>query len=266
MNKLSIITINYNNKEGLQRTIDSVCSQSYHDYEWIIIDGNSNDGSKELIEENADLFSYWVSEPDKGIYDAMNKGIAVATGEYCQFLNSGDSFIDTNVLEKVFLDNDLSDVNYGDQWCVSNGIIIEKRSYPDKMSLLFLFRSPLGHQASFIKTELVKRHLYKEQYTISADRAFFLELYFSGCTFYHIPLPIVFFDVDGIGSNRKTLQERRNQFYQIKREFIPNQVVEDIEFLLGENDEMQFVRRIKPLYWLYIFMKKLQKLKCYING
>ena len=79
--KLSIITVNYNNREGLQRTIDSVVSQTFRDFEWIVIDGGSTDGSKELIKQYADHFSYWVSEPDKGIYNAMNKGILKATGE-----------------------------------------------------------------------------------------------------------------------------------------------------------------------------------------
>ena len=84
--KLSIITINYNNKEGLQRTIDSVIGQTWHDFEWIIIDGGSKDGSKELIEQYQQYFAYWCSEPDKGVYNAMNKGIKHAQGEYLLFL------------------------------------------------------------------------------------------------------------------------------------------------------------------------------------
>ena len=167
--KLSIITINYNNLNGLKKTIDSVLSQSFQDYEWIVIDGGSTDGSKELIANHQNKISYWVSEPDKGIYNAMNKGIERATGEYCQFLNSGDYYIDSDVIQKVFSNKELKDVNYGNQWCIDDkGIIIEKRSYPDSMSLTFLFRSPLGHQASFIKTEFVKKHPYKESYRISA--------------------------------------------------------------------------------------------------
>ncbi len=90
--KLSIITVNLNNKDGLQKTIDSVISQTFKDFEWIVIDGGSTDGSKELIEKYSDYISYWVSEPDKGIYNAMNKGIKVAKGDYLEFLNSGDIF------------------------------------------------------------------------------------------------------------------------------------------------------------------------------
>ena len=88
--KLSIITINLNNREGLQKTIESVISQTFRDFEWIVIDGGSTDGSAELIKQYAAHFAYWVSESDKGIYNAMNKGIRQAKGEWLQFLNSGD--------------------------------------------------------------------------------------------------------------------------------------------------------------------------------
>lgn len=88
--KLSIITVNLNNRDGLKRPIDSVVSQTFTNYEWIVIDGGSTDGSRELIEQYSNHFAYWCNEPDKGIYNAMNKGIAHAKGEWLQFLNSGD--------------------------------------------------------------------------------------------------------------------------------------------------------------------------------
>lgn len=88
--KLSIITINFNNRDGLQRTINSVLSQSFKDFEWIVIDGGSTDGSRNLLEIYKKYFSYWCSEPDKGVYNAQNKGISVAKGEYMSFMNSGD--------------------------------------------------------------------------------------------------------------------------------------------------------------------------------
>ena len=100
--KLSIITINYNNLSGLKRTIDSVFKQSFQDYEWIVIDGGSTDGCKELIEQNQEHFAFWCSEHDNGIYNAINKGLAHATGDYVQFLNSGDWLYENNTLEKVF--------------------------------------------------------------------------------------------------------------------------------------------------------------------
>ena len=111
--KLSIITVNLNNMEGLQKTCDSIISQTFKNFEWIVIDGGSADGSKELIEEYGSNISYWVSEPDKGIYNAMNKGIKVAKGEYLYFLNSGDYLFDSNALSDVFLDNPKEDIVYG---------------------------------------------------------------------------------------------------------------------------------------------------------
>ena len=90
--KLSIITVNLNNLEGLKKTYESVVSQTFTDYEWLVIDGGSTDGSREFIEQHQDKFAYWCSEPDKGIYNAMNKGIVRAKGEYLNFMNSGDYF------------------------------------------------------------------------------------------------------------------------------------------------------------------------------
>ena len=104
MPKLSIITINLNNAQGLEKTIKSVVSQTYSDYEYIIIDGASTDGSVDVIQEYRNKITYWVSEPDTGIYNAMNKGILKATGEYCQFLNSGDILVDNNVTERMLSD------------------------------------------------------------------------------------------------------------------------------------------------------------------
>ena len=258
---LSIITINYNNIEGLKKTLESVLSQKFHDFEWIVIDGGSTDGSKELLESNNAEISYWVSEQDRGIYHAMNKGIALAKGEFCQFLNSGDYYIEADTLTKVFASTELADVNYGDQWCASNGKVVEKRTYPDKMSLSYLLKAPLGHQASFFRTSIIKEHLYREKYTISADRAFFLELYVHGHRFQHIKMPVVYFDTEGIGSNVKTLEERRRQFHSIKREFFSDQVVEDIEQLMTEADNYQFVCRVAPLRWTYRLFRKIQQLR-----
>ena len=90
--KYSIITINYNHIEGLKRTIDSVISQTSSNYEYIIIDGGSTDGSVNIIKEYKEHLVYWISEKDNGVYHAMNKGVAQAQGDYCIFMNSGDCF------------------------------------------------------------------------------------------------------------------------------------------------------------------------------
>ena len=111
--KLSIITVNLNNLEGLKKTYESVVCQTFTDYEWLVIDGGSTDGSREFIEQHQDKFAYWCSESDKGIYNAMNKGIVRAKGEYLNFMNSGDYFVSDKTLAKVFSREINVDILYG---------------------------------------------------------------------------------------------------------------------------------------------------------
>ena len=115
--KLSIITINYNNCEGLRETILSVVEQTCKQFEWIIVDGGSQDGSVALLEQYRSYFSYWCSETDKGIYNAMNKGLQHAHGEYCLFLNSGDRLTNNRIIEQVM--HELS----GDVWCATYTVL-----------------------------------------------------------------------------------------------------------------------------------------------
>src|SRR5690554_2808646 len=125
--KLSVITVNLNNAAGLSKTLESVASQTFTNYEHIIIDGGSTDGSVDIIKDYERKFNgapghlYWVSEPDKGIYNAMNKGIKVASGEYCNFLNSGDYYISAPTLSTIFDHNPNSDILYGDALITKNG-------------------------------------------------------------------------------------------------------------------------------------------------
>ena len=99
--KFSIITVNFNNKEGLHNTIKSVINQTFRDFEYIVIDGGSTDGSIDILKKYDKYINYWISEKDSGIYNAMNKGISKANGEYLNFMNSGDCFYALDVLEKV---------------------------------------------------------------------------------------------------------------------------------------------------------------------
>ena len=174
--KFSIITINYNNRDGLRKTIESVISQSYKDYEFIVIDGGSTDGSRDIIEHFSDNIAYWVSEPDKGIYNAMNKGIRQAKGEYLNFMNSGDSFYDSDVLASV--ENLLGDYD----------IVIGKEFHqnpktgksattllPIRISMATFFVSYLPHQSGFIKRSLFDNSLYDENLHIVGDWKFYMQ-------------------------------------------------------------------------------------------
>ena len=175
--KLSIITVCYNNKEGLQKTIDSVRNQTFKDYEFIVIDGGSKDGSREIIEANKDLFSFWCSEPDGGIYQGMNKGIDHATGEYCLFLNSGDWLAHKDVLKKVFEKGYNEDILYGDIVRVkgTRKMILH---YSKELTFADFYRvsAAIHHQAAFIKRILFEKYgKYREDTYLNADWHFFFK-------------------------------------------------------------------------------------------
>lgn len=228
--KLSIITINYNNCDGLKRTIDSVVSQTFTDYEWIIIDGGSNDGSRELIEQYQEHFTYWVSEPDKGIYNAMNKGIEKANGEWLLFLNSGDWLYDDNTLKKVFSKTYEADILYGDvmyYWPDKRGQELERK--PDNLSLSFFYSDTLCHQATFYRKDIFNTHKYNEAFRICSDWALYIQLLTEGYKFLHLPFCISNFSQDGISThlNESHLAERK----RVIAEYIPSYIIPDLERL-----------------------------------
>ena len=220
MLKLSIITINYNNANGLEKTIRSVVGQSFSDFEYIVIDGGSSDSSVEIIKKHAAKINYWVSEKDKGIYNAQNKGIFVAKGEYCLFLNSGDCLSGNDILTKVFSKPSLADILYGDIQTVDNDQLVKHLKMPDHIGIVQLYRDTIWHPASFIKRDLFIRYgNYDEQYKIVADYDFFVKMVIKEkVTTLHIPLEIAIFDTTGISSDsnkKKQLMEERNKVQDI---------------------------------------------------
>lgn len=205
--KLSIITINYNDKDGLAKTLDSVWNQQqvFDDFEHIVIDGGSTDGSVGVIEQYAGQLSYWVSEPDKGIYNAMNKGIAQAKGEYLLFLNGGD-WLAPGILSSLPFDTFVEDIVYGDFIYVKeNGSKIYVR-YADRLTDLFLLIYSIGHPASFIRRSLFRDGGYDESFRVVSDWAFFCEQIIKNrCSVRHIRYDISYFNMYGI-SARKDMQ------------------------------------------------------------
>lgn len=174
--KYSIITVNYNNQEGLRKTIESVIHQTYRDFEFIVIDGGSTDGSADVLREYDKDITYWVSEPDGGIYQGMNKGIKKATGEYLNFMNSGDCFFATDVLEKVSLYNSDADFIVGKDYHFNSETNQGHASIqPPRTTMVHFFVATLDHQSSFIKRELFDNSLYNESYRLVSDWIFFTE-------------------------------------------------------------------------------------------
>ncbi len=201
MSKLSIITINFNDAEGLQRTLESVINQSYTDFEYIVIDGGSSDNSKKLLEKHSDKISYWVSEPDKGIYNAMNKGIAKANGEYLLFMNSGDILLNHKTIEEnidfvrdydlIYFNTFLKDE---DQEFV--------KVYSSDLSINYLINDTIPHQGTFIKKSLFNIvGIYDETLRIVSDWKFFLlALIRYNCTYKKIEKTLSVFYLGGISS------------------------------------------------------------------
>lgn len=211
--KVSILTINLNNKSGLEKTMDSVFNQTFTDYEYIIVDGGSTDGSKELIEQNNSKISSWISEKDKGIYNAMNKAIKMAHGEYCFFLNSGDYFIDNQVLYNIFSLKPDADVISGNVLKVRDSGKWNRVKSHNQVTLLNLLRHSLPHQASLIKRELFNTiGYYTENYRIISDWEFFLKaLIINKSSYKHIDLDIAYFMLDGISSQKSSTALARKE-------------------------------------------------------
>lgn len=201
---LSIITINYNNCIGLEKTIQSIISQTFKDFEYLVIDGASNDGSLEVIQKNNTALHFSVSEPDTGIYNAMNKGIKASKGKYLLFLNSGDLLNGTSALNDFINHPDFSgDIIYGDyQFEKGNKV------YPDFLTPLFFVRSSLPHQSTFFKREVFdKMGLYEEHYKIVADRAFYIKCFLSNqFVFKHILYSLSIYDLSGISNNAQYIE------------------------------------------------------------
>jgi glycosyltransferase involved in cell wall biosynthesis len=214
--KLSIITINYNDKTGLTKTIESVISQKWQDFEFIVIDGDSNDGSKTVIESYKDAFTHAVSEPDSGIYNAMNKGIALAKGDYLLFLNSGDILFDENTLQKCqqYLNSDKG-IYYGD--ILYQDIDRQReRIFPNELTFLFFLEHSLSHQAAFIKRALFDEiFLYNEDFKIVSDWEFFVyAICKHNVSYQRIPFFMTIYDTTGISSmedNHPLMYRERKQ-------------------------------------------------------
>lgn len=209
---LSIITINYNDKIGLEKTVKSVVDQSYPTFEFIVIDGNSSDGSLGVLERYDSTIDFWLFEPDSGIYNAMNKGIQKATGEYLLFLNSGDVLNgETALMSFIKSENFEGDIIYGDYKFNNGGKV-----YPDELSPLSFFKSSLPHQSTFIKRSLFSEFgLYNEALKIVSDWEFFIKCYLSGkVQFTHINYPLSVFDLTGVSNsdtNVKLHKEERER-------------------------------------------------------
>ena len=240
--KLSIITVNYNNPDGLSRTIQSVVSQKDKDFEYIVIDGASTKGDVEIIKENTKFIDYWISEPDGGIYAAMNKGVRVAHGDYCLFLNSGDTLYSTQTVYEI---NQLDfDEEYIEGCTVTcNGLAKPIRDYS---LAIYYYGGNNHHQASLISRKLLEKYPYDETLKIASDMKFNVEvLIVHNCSYRPIDVIISNYEPGGRSSTIDS-EEEVNSIFKC---FFPPRVLDDYIY------NYSFYRF--PVYALRPFLKKV---------
>lgn len=197
--KISVITVSFNAADTIEETILSVLNQTYDNLEYIIIDGGSTDGTVDIIKKYADKLDYWISEPDKGIYDAMNKGIRVATGEYVNFMNAGDRFFNNSVISDIFTSNSYAEsVIYG---CWITQFMDGFRAYfPSQDPSVLKDRNPINHQSAFTERSVLQKYKFNLEYPRFADYDLFRRMYKDHYSFRYINKFIAIYDVYGISS------------------------------------------------------------------
>lgn len=259
--KISIITINFNNKKGLEATIASVISQTYKDIQYIVIDGASTDGSFDILKHNTKNIDFWISEKDSGIYNAMNKGIDKAIGDYLLFLNSGDclhsKYTISDCIQYLTTNEDLI---IGQVKFIPSGRI----GWDDIKSPLtmkdFYVGGPIPHQACFIKHKLFDNLRYDEGFKIVSDWKFFMQVVvFKGCSYKIIKNIISDFEEGGISSDRYACDKERNL---VLKQLLPKAILQDYwnfsnGYGIEKNNYISFfsdIQKYNSLYCRYVYL------------
>ena len=216
---ISIITVSFNAVKVIEKTILSVIDQTYSNTEYIIIDGGSTDGTTDIIKKYSQHIKYWISEPDKGIYDAMNKGIIVANGDFINFMNAGDTFIDKDRIEKLFKEYTNEDIVYGN--IIRNFKKYQKRAsgiISKEPQIIDFLGDTIHHQAAFIKKELFLKHgLYSLDYKLISDWIFFYETIIKEKTnIKYVNQDIALFEMDGASTIYGDVYEKERKSYLIQ--------------------------------------------------
>lgn len=275
--KISIITINYNNAEGLRKTAESIVTQTrFDEVEWIIVDGGSTDGSVDVIHDYVNQIDWWVSEKDSGIYNAMNKGIRQAHGEYLLFRNSGDLMSNEKVIERFLSHPAYGKTDYccGIHECMSDGKWV-RSAHPVKVVGVNSY--DLAHPSTFIRRERFKNEYYDESYRIAADSKFFLmDLIMRNASYAALDFAVCKFDSSGISATN--IEESRSEYRRLEAELIPPRILSLIDtcphannnpkstkllfkFITNRTWEFKVLKFLAiPLYIPRYTLKKLRKL------
>ena len=262
--QLTIITINRNNAAGLEKTMQSVLSQTRTDYEYVVVDGASTDDSVVVIERLAPAFGdrlKWISEPDKGIYNAMNKGIGMATGEYIQILNSGDSLVSPEVVDRMYAALEKEghpSIMYGNMLKdFPDGRVHRDTSFAGgEITLLGMYIGTLNHSPAYIRRSLFDKYgLYDESLKISSDWKWFLQaLVFGEEKPVYADIDVTLFDMTGIRETNTALTKAERK--QILTELVPPAVLADYDAWVPSIRQMRRIRRHPWAYKLVWFLER----------
>ena len=260
---LSIITINRNNAAGLEKTMRSVAAQTFVDFEYIVIDGASTDESVKVIRSLEASFGdriKWISEPDKGIYNAMNKGIRMASGEYLQFLNSGDTLVSDDVtmrMKEALKGNGFPPILYGNMLKdMPDGYMRDRCFAGKEITFLGFYTGTLNHSPAYIQKALFDEYgLYDESLKIVSDWKWYLQvIILGGKKPVYTDLDVSLFDMTGISETNKKLDKAERK--RVLNELIPSTILADYDrwsFSIGQ------MRRLKRHPWAYRLVWLLER-------
>jgi glycosyltransferase involved in cell wall biosynthesis len=262
---ISIVTITFNCLKDLEKTFSNVISQTYQNIEYIVIDGGSQDGTVDFLQEHSKCFNYWISEQDNGIYDAMNKGIKAAKGEWIIFMNAGDLFFQANTIEQIAPDlNRSNDVVYGGVESIADDRYGYRTSQlqPSDLSLIW-HQIPTCHQSVFVRRELQAKYPFDTSLIWCADHDFLARLYQLGHKFKEVPIIVAKFDATG-GKARGLLTYTKER-WSICRKYFGKTREQEWYFLneyknfwIQENLNKR-IRSMLPNEWI-IASRKLRKI------
>lgn len=256
--KLSIITINRNNAAGLEKTMLSVASQTFKEFEYIVVDGASTDDSVEVIKRLAPKFGErlrWISEPDKGIYNAMNKGIRMASGEFIQILNSADCLAADNVVERMLAELERQNnpsILYGNMIkCFPDGHKLTDKCFAGKkITMLGMFTGTLNHNPAYIRRDLFEKYgYYDENLKIVSDWKWYLQaIILGGEKPKYVDSDVTLFDMTGISENPDSKEKIKRERKMVLDELVPSAYLADYECY---SDDIYMMRRIRRHKWAY---------------
>jgi glycosyltransferase involved in cell wall biosynthesis len=259
--KLSVITVNLNNDIGLKKTMESVFAQTFKDFEFIIVDGASNDNSLAVIQSfnHSIIQSFsWISEPDTGIFNAMNKGINLSKGEYLLFLNSGDFLFSATVFEEIFGAKEYKEDFICAKCAVSrNGQIEFITNPPQNFTFKNFYNTTLAHQSTFIRVSLFSKYgKYREDLKLKSDWEFFVRtIILNQCTTIRVDVVLTDYNLDGVSAQLKNREKQREEMNKIYSETNLSKFIPDYAYYASQTEEMKMYFWVKEKRLLNLFIQ-----------